>query len=135
MDIDPLRITGWWFLGFDYFMASATRSSSSSLLYYDHESSKKHQALLLFFVLVLLIVPLFAARPIYNSPTSRQLLLSYSELHPQPTQQKSPSSSSSSSSSTTATTTTTSTTKNATDREFRAAAHDVPSGPNPEQNK
>ncbi|KAK3187841.1 hypothetical protein Dsin_027402 [Dipteronia sinensis] len=122
MDIDPLRITGWWFLGFDYnFMAPATRSSS--VLYHDHEPSKRHQALLIFLVLVLLIVPLFA-RPIYSP--SRQLL-SYSELHPQPTQQNSPSSST--------TVSTTSTSRNATDREFRAAAHEVPSGPNPEQNK
>lgn len=98
------------------------------------ESSTKHHAnaLLLFSVLVLLFLPLFA-RPIFyfnpsSSPSSaaaaaasRQLLSAKSTKH------KAPASSS-------FTTSAAAAANNATDREYRAAAHNVPSGPNPESN-
>ncbi|XP_022761050.1 CLAVATA3/ESR (CLE)-related protein TDIF-like [Durio zibethinus] len=134
MDIDPFWITGGWFhICHNNFMATANKSIS--------ETSSKSQyaghALLLFLVL-LLISPLFA-RPAYFSKVP--IYSSYRQLF-------SPSSPSSAqkaaknlhpfSTSSTPATTHTRTTRGssaATDRQFKAAAHEVPSGPNPESNK
>ncbi|XVE84769.1 hypothetical protein DITRI_Ditri17bG0039100 [Diplodiscus trichospermus] len=134
MDIDPFWITGGWFLlGHNNFMATANISICS-------ETSKKSQyahALLLFLVLLLLISPLFA-RPAYFSSSYRQLFSTSSpssaqqsakNLNPFPT---------SCNPATTYTRTTSSSSSGAAtsrERQFKAAAHSVPSGPNPESNK
>ncbi|XWS13446.1 hypothetical protein CRYUN_Cryun36dG0037900 [Craigia yunnanensis] len=130
MDIDPFWITGGWFLiCHNNFMATATKSIS--------ETSTKSQYALLLFLVLLLISPLFARPayfsevPIYSSyrqlfsPSSPSAQHSTANLHPFST------------SSTPATTPRSTTSRNsaATDRQFKAAAHEVPSGPNPESNK
>ncbi|KAJ0034499.1 hypothetical protein Pint_25388 [Pistacia integerrima] len=105
-------------------MAPATKFSETS--------TKRKAFLKLVFVLILSfnnVVPLFA-RPFYypvSSSSSTRQLHSYSstEFHPQPTKHKA---STSSSFSTAAAVT------NAPDQQFRVAAHEVPSGPNPESN-
>ncbi|KAA8548429.1 hypothetical protein F0562_000113 [Nyssa sinensis] len=87
------------------------------------ESSVKSQSLLLFLGL-LLIVPLFA-RPLDFSGISMASTTT-TKLHGRQIL-------SSAAASTTTTTTIPSTTT--TDRKFKAAAHEVPSGPNPESNR
>ncbi|PSR98366.1 TDIFp like [Actinidia chinensis var. chinensis] len=79
-----------------------------------HESFTKSKFLLLLVGLLLIVPPLFARPLDYSSSPNRVLL-------------DSPTMNSFSSS-----TTTTSTTRN---RQFEVAAHEVPSGPNPESNR
>ncbi|XWS22383.1 hypothetical protein CRYUN_Cryun29cG0029200 [Craigia yunnanensis] len=101
------------------------------------ETSTRSQytyALWLFLVL-LLISPLFA-RPAYFSSSYSQL---FSSSSPSSAQQSAtnlhPFSTSSTPATTSARTSRSSATATTRDREFRAAAHAVPSGPNPESNK
>lgn len=119
-----LRVSWGWFIGFSSFMAGWNPRRSSP------------QALLLFLGL-LLILPILACpadSPEIPSPSSwshRQLLSSASsletmELHRELAE----------TSVTTASTKPTATPASHTpSREFEAAAHEVPSGPNPESNK
>ncbi|KAJ9182418.1 hypothetical protein P3X46_006414 [Hevea brasiliensis] len=97
------------------------------------------QAMLLFLGL-LLVAPLLG-RPIDHS--SKKFMASSSatttELHPQQTKHTLPPPSSSAAAATAATTSTTTTTTttisgSASGEQFKAAAHEVPSGPNPESN-
>ncbi|KAJ9129032.1 hypothetical protein P3X46_027405 [Hevea brasiliensis] len=112
MDIDPLWITaGWLITTGSSFMAPATKSTVLP----------ESQAMLLF--LGLLLVVSLLARPIdpkklTQSPTT--------ELHPQQTKHIPPYASSS-----------VAATISGSDsgQQFKAAAHEVPSGPNPESNK
>ncbi|KAJ6307588.1 hypothetical protein OIU76_017394 [Salix suchowensis] len=119
-------------------MAPATKSSLC-------ENTAKFQARVLFLSL-LLIVPLLA-RPIDLSRKSTASSLSTgtkhsaTEMHPHESKNAPPSSTTTTAAAAadiTSTTTTTTTTKvpaaSASDQLFRAAAHEVPSGPNPESN-
>ncbi|XVF38030.1 hypothetical protein REPUB_Repub20aG0062600 [Reevesia pubescens] len=103
-------------------MATATKSLSE-------KTSTKTQYTLLLFLVLLLISPLFA-RPIYFSSSYRQLFSSSSPSAQQSTATNLHPFSTSSTPATTHTHTT-ATTKG----QFKAAAHEVPSGPNPESNK
>ncbi|KAL3724599.1 hypothetical protein ACJRO7_029724 [Eucalyptus globulus] len=103
--------------------------------WYSRRSSP--QALLVFLGL-LLILPILAcpadlpeiSSP--SSPTHRPLLSSASSLETMELHRKLAGAAVTTASTTTATATTTSHTRS---REFEAAAHEVPSGPNPESNK
>ncbi|XWS09128.1 hypothetical protein CRYUN_Cryun40dG0059500 [Craigia yunnanensis] len=129
MDIDPFWITGGWFLiCHNNFMATANKSIC--------ETSTNSQFALLLFLVLLLISPIFA-RPAYFSKVP--IYSSYRQLFSlsSPSPQHSTANLLPFSTSTTATipSSTTSRSSAATDRQFKAAAHEVPSGPNPESNK
>ncbi|KAJ0092859.1 hypothetical protein Patl1_25956 [Pistacia atlantica] len=125
MDIGSFWITG------GGFIINTTKFSETS--------TKRKAFLKLVFVLILSfnnVVPLFASPfyyPVSSSSSTRQLHSynspatkhSSTEFHPQPTKHKA---STSSSFSTAAAVT------NAPDQQFKVAAHEVPSGPNPESN-
>ncbi|XP_038704845.1 CLAVATA3/ESR (CLE)-related protein TDIF [Tripterygium wilfordii] len=127
MDIEPLWTLGGWFLLFINCMAKTAPSSSSS------ETSTKSNTPLLFLLLLLLVFVLLTISPKSNpinptnSNTLRRRLLSE---HP-----------SESSSPTTASTMKlhpkhdATTAQKSRSREFGAAAHEVPSGPNPISNR
>ncbi|CAM8893384.1 hypothetical protein QQ045_026270 [Rhodiola kirilowii] len=127
MDIDLLLISGGWFLSSDSFMAASVASTKMS-----------QAVITLLFVGLLLILAWSHHRPSAstsgsNTATSdavsfteslmgtRKLLLLSSSTHHQPASSMEfhPRTS----------------TANRNNRSFRAAAHEVPSGPNPESNK
>ncbi|WRX22306.1 hypothetical protein QQP08_014793 [Theobroma cacao] len=125
MDIDPFWITGGhWFICHSNFMATANKSSIC-------ETSTKSHVLLLLFLVLLLISPLFA-RPAYMSKVP--ICSSYRQLLSSSTTNLHPFSTSSTPAATSTTSSTTSSSTATTDRQFKAAAHEVPSGPNPESN-
>ncbi|KAH8522555.1 hypothetical protein H0E87_003266 [Populus deltoides] len=137
MDIDPFWITGGWLIITDFnFMAPARKSPLC-------RTTTKLQAMVLFLDL-LLIVPLLA-RPIdlskkltaASSPTGTKH--STTEMHPHESKYAPPSSTAAAAAAadmTSSTTTTVPTTPaaSASNQQFKAAAHEVPSGPNPESN-
>ncbi|KAJ6341243.1 hypothetical protein OIU78_009420 [Salix suchowensis] len=135
MDIDPFWITGGRFIITDFnFMAPATKTSLC-------ENTAKFQARVLFLSL-LLIVPLLV-RPIDLSRKSTASSLSTgtkhsaTEMHPHESKNAPPSSTTTTAAAADMTSTTTTTkvpAASASDQLFRAAAHEVPSGPNPESN-
>lgn len=88
-------------------------------------------ALMLVFLGVLMVAPLFG-RPIDHSKLMTASPATTTELHPLQTQHTLPLPSSSAASTAAAAATTTS--EFASDEQFKAAAHEVPSGPNPESN-
>ncbi|XVF29151.1 hypothetical protein REPUB_Repub15cG0095100 [Reevesia pubescens] len=102
-------------------MATSTNKSNS-------ETSTKSQYILLLFLVLLLISPL-CARPAYFSkvPIHSSYRQLFSPSSPSATENLHPFSTSSTPATTSSAT--------ATDRQFKAAAHEVPSGPNPESNK
>ena len=138
MDIDPFWITGGRFIITDFnFMAPARKSPLC-------ENTAKFQARV-FFLSLLLIVPLLA-RPIdlsrksTASSPSTGTKHSATEMHPHESKNAPPSSTTTAAAAD-MTSTTTTTTKvpatpaaSASDQLFKAAAHEVPSGPNPESN-
>ncbi|KAL3609425.1 hypothetical protein D5086_000445 [Populus alba] len=139
MDIDPFWITGGWLIITDFnFMAPARKSPLC-------RTTTKLQVMVLFLDL-LLIVPLLA-RPIdlskkltaASSPTGTKQY-STTEMHPHESKYAPPSSTTAAAAAaadmTSSTTTTVPTTPaaSASNQQFKAAAHEVPSGPNPESN-
>ncbi|XVE81383.1 hypothetical protein DITRI_Ditri15bG0059000 [Diplodiscus trichospermus] len=111
-------------------MATATKSIC--------ETPTKSQYALLLFLVLLLISPIFARPPYFSKvpiySSSYRQLFSYSSSSAQhPTANLHPFSASSTPATTPSRTTSRS--NAATDRQFRSAAHEVPSGPNPESNK
>ncbi|KAH8512822.1 hypothetical protein H0E87_006207 [Populus deltoides] len=134
MDIDPFWITGGWFIITDFnFMAPARQLSVC-------ENTTKLQAMVLFLGLVL-IVPLLA-RPIdlskkftASSPSTRAKHFT-TEIHPQESKYTPPSRTTDDAAAVTrsSTTTVSATPGSASRQQFKAAFHEVPSGPNPESN-
>ncbi|KAF9688915.1 hypothetical protein SADUNF_Sadunf01G0037500 [Salix dunnii] len=139
MDIDSLWITGGRFIITDFnFMAPARKSPLC-------ENTAKFQARV-FFLSLLLIVPLLA-RPIdlsrksTASSPSTGAKHSATEMHPHESKNAPPSSTATAAAAAADMTSTATTTKvpatpaaSASDQLFKAAAHEVPSGPNPESN-
>ncbi|KAF9686237.1 hypothetical protein SADUNF_Sadunf03G0137800 [Salix dunnii] len=135
MDIDPFWVTGGCFIITDFnFMATARNLSVC-------ENTTKLQAMVLFLGL-LFIVPLLA-RPIdlskkftASSPFTRAKH-SATEIHPQESKYKPPSRTTADAAAMTSsgtTTTVSATPGSASNQQFKAAFHEVPSGPNPESN-
>lgn len=127
MDIDPFWITGGWFIkittaGSNFMAPPAVPETSSS-------SSTRPQAMLLFLGLFLFLAVPLLARPL---DFHKKFMASTTELHPQQTNHTS---SSSSSDAAAAAAVAVSTTTSVSGKQFKAAAHEVPSGPNPESNK
>ncbi|EEF44247.1 CLAVATA3/ESR (CLE)-related protein TDIF [Ricinus communis] len=116
MDIDPFWSTGGWFIEItgSTFMAPAVPETSSST---------RSQATLLFLGLFLFLVVPLLARPL-DFP--KRFMASTAELHPQQTKHTHPSSAAAVSTATIS--------GSSSGQQFKAAAHEVPSGPNPESN-
>ena len=130
MDIDPFWITGGWFIKItaagSNFMApvpAVPETSSSS-------STTRPQAMLLFLGLFLFLAVPLLARPL---DFHKKFMASTTELHPQQTNHTTSSSSPSDAAAVAAAAV--STTTSVSGQQFKAAAHEVPSGPNPESNK
>lgn len=128
MDIDLLWATGGWFLFFDCMAAATSTTTTISLV----PKTRNSFALLALLVFVFLVSTrhvdrsqssLSLATSSSVSLISRRLLSesSVSNFHPNPTKKHHHASSSTSNPS--------------TKREFKAGAHEVPSGPNPISNR
>ncbi|KAJ6703083.1 hypothetical protein OIU85_029091 [Salix viminalis] len=137
MDIDPFWITGGCFIITDLNFMATARSLSV------FENTAKLQAMVLFLGL-LLIVPLLA-RPVdlsknfTASSQSTRTDHSTTQIHPQESKYKPPSGTTAAAAAAAMTSSGTTTTVSATpgsasNHQFKAAFHEVPSGPNPESN-
>ncbi|KAJ0052048.1 hypothetical protein Pint_01572 [Pistacia integerrima] len=114
MDIEPLWALGGWFIFLDNCMAAPKTPSTIS-----GTTTKTHPLFLLFALFCIFLILLSSTHPVNPSKmspsiTHKRFLLESSStvnLHPKQTKNK------------------------RTKREFRAAAHEVPSGPNPISNR
>ncbi|KAF8006216.1 hypothetical protein BT93_K0495 [Corymbia citriodora subsp. variegata] len=140
MDIDLLWAIGGWFLFFDCMAASSSSSTSSPLS--ESHTKLSHLfitfflflSLLSFAFLVLMIQPMDRAEKPSPVPSSSSLIMARRLLLSSPDHSME-SASSSSSSSTVSFRPKKANNRKAPSRQFGAAAHEVPSGPNPISNR